>query len=73
MEQSLVVPILDVHMAFIVSLLTSECSVRASAGKFNCLRIGNRFGKQGCGNRPPIDDRNLIRKFSIDCLDAPKT
>ena len=37
------------------------------------LRIGNGVGKQGYGNRPPIDDRNLIRKFSIDCLDASKT
>ena len=37
------------------------------------LRIGNGVGKQGCGNRPPIDDRNLIRKFSIDWLDASKT
>ena len=30
------------------------------------LRIGNGVGKQGYGNRPPIDDRNPIRKFSID-------
>ena len=37
------------------------------------LRIGNGVGKQGYGNRPPIDDRNPIRKFSIDCLDASKT
>ena len=29
--------------------------------------------QQGYGNRPPIDDRNPIRKFSIDCLDASKT
>ena len=27
------------------------------------LRIGNGGGKQGCGNRPPIDDRNPKRKF----------
>ena len=27
-------------------------------------------GKQGYGNRAPIDDGNPIRKFSIDCLDA---
>ena len=33
----------------------------------------NGGGKQGCGNRPPIDDRNPIRKFSIDCLDVSKT
>ena len=32
------------------------------------LRIGNGVGKQGYGNRPPIDDRNPIRKFSIDPL-----
>ena len=32
------------------------------------LRIGNGVGKQGCGNHPPIDDRNPIRKFSIDPL-----
>ena len=32
------------------------------------LRIGNGDGKQGYGNRPPIDDRNPIRKFSIDHL-----
>ena len=37
------------------------------------LRIGNGVGKQGYGNRPPIDDRNPIRKFSIDCLYASKT
>ena len=37
------------------------------------LRIGNGVGKQGYSNRPPIDDRNPIRKFSIDCLDASKT
>ena len=36
------------------------------------LRIGNGVGKQGYGNRPPIDDRKPIRKFSIDCLDASK-
>ena len=39
---------------------------------FYSLRIGNGVGKQGYGNRPPIDDRNPIRKFSIDCLDASK-
>ena len=32
------------------------------------LRIGNGVGKQGYGNRPPIDDRKPIRKFSIDPL-----
>ena len=34
------------------------------------LRIGNGVGKQGYGNRPPVDDRNPIRKCSIDppCL-----
>ena len=37
------------------------------------LRIGNGVGKQGYSNRPPIDDRNPIRKISIDCLDASKT
>ena len=37
------------------------------------LRIGNGVGKQGYGNRPPIDDRNPIRQFSIDPLDTSKT
>ena len=37
------------------------------------LRIRNGVGKQGYGNRSPIDDRNPIRKFSINCLDASKT
>ena len=37
------------------------------------LRIGTGVGKQGYGNRPPIDDRNPIRKFSIDCLGASST
>ena len=37
------------------------------------LRIGNGVGKQGYGNRRPIDDRNPIRKFSIGCLNASKT
>ena len=32
------------------------------------LRMGNGVGKQGYGNRPPSDDRNPIRKFSIDPL-----
>ena len=32
------------------------------------LRIGNGVGKQGYGNRPPIDGWNPIRKFSIDPL-----
>ena len=32
------------------------------------LRMGSGVGKQGYGNRPPIDDRNPIRKFSIDPL-----
>ena len=41
----------------------------------NLERIGNGVGKQGYGNdyRPPIDDRNPMRKFSIDPLDASKT
>ena len=30
-------------------------------GQANILRIGNGVGKQGYGNRPPIDDRNPIR------------
>ena len=34
---------------------------------------GKGVGKQGYGNRTPIDDRNPIRKFSIDCLDGSKT
>ena len=37
------------------------------------LRIGKGVGKQGYGNRSPIDDRNPIRKFSIDCLDRSKS
>ena len=32
------------------------------------LRIGNGVGNQGYGNRPPIDNRNPVRKFSIDPL-----
>ena len=39
----------------------------------NPLRIGNGVCKQGYGNRPPIDDRSPIRKFSVDCLNAFKT
>ena len=35
--------------------------------------FGKGVGKQGCGNRRPIDERNPIRKFSIDCLDGSKT
>ena len=37
------------------------------------LRVGKGVGKQGHGNRFPIDDRNPIRKFSIDCLDGSKS
>ena len=37
------------------------------------LRSGNGVGKQGYGNRPPIDDGKPIRKFSVDCPDASKT
>ena len=36
------------------------------------LRNENGGCKQGRGNRPSIDDRNPIRKFSIDCLEASK-
>ena len=32
------------------------------------LRIGSGVGKQGYGNRTPINDRKPIRKFSIDPL-----
>ena len=32
------------------------------------LRLGNGVGKQGYGNRTPFDDRNAIRKFSVDPL-----
>ena len=39
----------------------------------NNLRIGSGGGKQRYGNPPPIDDRNLKRKFSVDCLYASKT
>ena len=45
----------------------SPGNFRGSSGNL-CLRIGNGVGKQGYGNRPPIDDRNPIRKFSIDPL-----
>ena len=46
----------------------------ANTGFFT-LRIRNGVGKQGYGNRPlsTVDDRNPIRKFSLDCLDASKT
>ena len=48
------------------------------ASRDGCLLLTIKFstngvGKQGYGNRPPIDDRNPIWKFSIDCLDASKT
>ena len=40
--------------------------------KFMCLfRSLNGVGKQGYGNHPPVDDRNPIRKFSIDPLHVP--
>ena len=34
------------------------------------LRIGNGGSKQGRVNRTPINNRNLIWKFSIDRLEA---
>ena len=34
------------------------------------LHHRNGGGKQGCGNRPPINDRAPIRKFSIFCMDS---
>ena len=52
---------------------TQKKPVRKCVENTQNLRIGNGVGKQGYGNRPPIDDRNPIRKFSIDCLDASKS
>ena len=63
------------HEACCLSLCYEECSeifptclglYYVAPRKF--VRIGNGVGKQGYGNRPPIDDRNLIKKFSIDPL-----
>ena len=49
----------------------SESPVRPLSYIF--VRVGNGAGKQDYGNRPPIDDRNPIQQFSIDCLHASKT
>ena len=51
----------------------SRPKCQKSVEKSPNLRIGNGVGKQGYAGTaigPPIDDRNPIRKFSIDCLDA---
>ena len=45
----------------------------ARYGKYRCWASKTGVANTGCGKRPPIDDRNPIRKFSINCLDASKT
>ena len=54
-----------------VNLISPKANVISAKWTLSIFSL--RVGKQGYGNRPPIDDRNPIRKFSIDCLDASKT
>ena len=47
-----------------LTLSSQRLKVQCFLGKSIILGVG----KQGYGNRPPIDDRKAIRKFSIDPL-----
>ena len=50
-----------------------DCPPRLVGDFSGTLWESEMVGKQRYGNRPPIDDRNPIRKISIDCLDASKS
>ena len=76
------IPRMELRIEFNHFLNDKSCSripwnsPRAPRMAFSLLNsnLGNGVGKRGYGNRPPIDDRSpIIRKFSIDCLDAYKT
>ena len=42
-------------------------------GPILSVRIGSGGSRQGRGNRPPMDDRNPMWNFGIDCLEASRS